>query len=45
MDNLPILNLNHGWGVYFLTLVGIGIAVMSLFHIPLILKNKKINTI
>lgn len=45
MDNLPILNLNHGWGVYYLTLVGIGITVMTIFHIPLVLKNKKTNTI
>ena len=45
MDNLPILNLNHKWGVYYLTLVGIGITVMTIFHIPLVLKNKKTNTI
>ena len=41
MDNLPILNLNHGWGYYFFTLVLIGIIVMTLFHIPLIINNKK----
>ena len=41
MDNLPLLNLNHGWGVYYLTLLGIGIFLMSLFHLPFILTKKK----
>lgn len=44
MPNLPLLNLDHGWGVYYLTLIAIGIAVMSLFHIPLILKNKTLSS-
>ena len=35
---------DHGWGVYYLTLIAIGIAVMSLFHIPLILKNKTLSS-
>ena len=41
MDNLPILNLNHGWYVYFITLVFVGISLMTLFHLPFILKKGK----
>ena len=40
MDNLPILNLNHGWYVYFITLLILGITLMTLFHLPFIIKNK-----
>ena len=40
-DNLPILNLNHGWYVYFLTLSLIGIILLSVVHIPYIIKHKK----
>ena len=41
MDNLPVLNLNHGWYVYFVTLLLVGITLMTLFHLPFIIKNKK----
>ena len=41
MDNLPILNLNHGWYVYFVTLLLVGITLMTLFHLPFIIKNRK----
>lgn len=41
MDNLPILNLDHGWYVYFITLIGIGIVLITLFHLPFIIKNLK----
>lgn len=37
MENLPILNLDNGWYVYFLTLLGIGISVLTLFHLPFII--------
>lgn len=40
MDNLPILNLNHGWYVYFISLLILGIVLMSLFHLPFIIKNR-----
>ncbi len=43
MDNLPILNLNHGWYVYFITLLILGITLMTLFHLPFIIKNKTKN--
>lgn len=41
MENLPVLNLNHGWYVYFLTIVAIGITVITLFHLPFILSERK----
>lgn len=41
MENLPVLNLNHGWYVYFLTIVAIGMAVITLFHLPFILSERK----
>ncbi len=41
MENLPYLNLNHGWYIYFLRLVGLGIAIISLFHLPFIIAEKK----
>ena len=41
MENLPVLNLNHGWYVYFLTILAIGIIVITLFHLPFILSERK----
>lgn len=48
MDNLPLLNLNNGWYVYFLTLTAIACTLTLLIHLPFIisgaLKNKRSNT-
>ncbi|MCR5422066.1 MAG: TIGR02206 family membrane protein [Bacilli bacterium] len=41
MDDLPILNLDHGWHVYFITLLLLGFILMTLFHLPFIIKSKK----
>lgn len=43
MEGLPILNLNHGWYVYFLTIVGIALSFMFIFHLIVIsiYKRKK----
>ena len=41
MDDLPILNLDHGWYVYFLSLVALALLLMTLVHLPFILKEKK----
>ena len=41
MENLPILNLDHGWPVYFASLVFIAILLMTLFHLPFMIKNRK----
>lgn len=37
MSDLPILNLDHGWYAYFASLLGVGAALMSLFHLPFII--------
>ena len=39
MDNLPLLNLDHGWYVYFFTLIGIAVILMTLLHLPFIIVN------
>ena len=41
MDNLPILNLNHGWHVYFLTLVVVACTLIFLIQLPFIIKEQK----
>ena len=44
MENLPILNLNHGWYVYFLTLAFVACSLLFLVHLPFVIrdiKNKK----
>ena len=44
VEKLPILNLNHGWYVYFLTLVIIAVVLILLLQLPFIIKemlNKK----
>ena len=40
MEHLPILNLNHGWYVYFISLLILGIVLMTIFHLPFIIKNR-----
>ena len=39
MDNLPILNLNNGWFAYFLTIVAIGVLLISIVFLPSIIKE------
>lgn len=41
MEDLPYLNLNSGWYVYFLRLVALGGAIILLFHLPFIISEKK----
>ena len=41
MEDLPLLNMNNGWHVYFLTLLGIAFVLFSLFHLPFIIKDIK----
>lgn len=40
MDNLPFLNLNHGWYVYFMHIVTLGAVIITLFHLPFIFGKK-----
>ena len=37
MDNLPILNLDHGWYVYFITLAFIACLLVFIVHLPFII--------
>ncbi len=39
LDNLPILNLNHGWIIYFIHLLSLTIIFFTLYHLPFILKK------
>ena len=41
MDNLPILNLNQGWHMYFMKLIIVSVTAITLFHIPFILIENK----
>ena len=34
MEGLPYLNLDGGWYTYFLRLAGLGVALVTLFHLP-----------
>lgn len=43
MENLPILNLNHGWYVYFLTLTLIACTLIFLVHLPFVIIGAKKN--
>lgn len=43
MKNLPILNLDDGWDMYFLRLSGIGLSVVSLYHLPFIIAERMKN--
>ena len=40
-DGLPLLNLDNGWYVYYLTLLGIGLISATLVHFPFMLKEMK----
>lgn len=41
MDGLPLLNLDHGWYVYFITLVLLGVVLVSAVHLPFLLAEKR----
>lgn len=41
MENLPYLNLEHGWYVYFLRLAALGVGLVTLFHLPFILRQRR----
>ena len=41
MENLPILNLNNGWLVYFLTLLLVALTLFTLLHVPFIISEQR----
>ena len=40
-DGLPLLNLNNGWYVYYLTLLAIGFVGATIVHYPFMTKERK----
>lgn len=43
VDNLPILNLKHGWHIYFLSLCMCGVILETIICLPYIIKERKSN--
>ena len=41
MEGLPILNLDNGWFVYFISLVLVAFVLFTLLHIPFIIAEQK----
>lgn len=41
MENLPVLNLDHGYFVYVLILVAVAIGLLTAVHLPFMLKKKR----
>lgn len=41
MEGLPILNLDHGWYCYFLTLAALAVTLMTLMHLPFLIKERR----
>jgi hypothetical integral membrane protein (TIGR02206 family) len=41
MDGLPILNLDNGWHVYFISLVAVACILIFLIQLPFIIKEQK----
>ena len=45
MDGLPLLNLDNGWGMYFVTLLILAVVLIGIFHLAVTLpkyyKKKK----
>ena len=39
MEGLPILNLDHGWYVYFVSLAAVACLLLFLVHLPFILRD------
>ena len=43
MENLPVLNLNNGWFVYFISLISVAFVLFTLLHIPFIISEHRRN--
>lgn len=42
MEGLPILNLDHGWYVYFLSLAALAVVLMTAVHLPFMAAQKRL---
>ncbi len=41
VEGLPLLNLDNGWMVYFLTIVCLGLVGVTIVHLPAMLRERK----
>lgn len=41
LEDLPYLNLNQGWHVYLLRLASLAVALMTLMHLPFIIRERR----
>ena len=41
MKDLPFLNLSKGWYIYFLRLMSLGIVLVTSFHLPFVLRERR----
>lgn len=41
LEGLPLLNLNHGWYMYFVTVVLLALIIITIFYLPFILCKRK----
>ncbi len=41
VENLPVLNLNHGWYAYFGTLILLGFVGVTAVHLPFMIRERK----
>lgn len=41
MEGLPVLNLDHGWYGYFLSLAGVAVVLMSVLHLPFLIAERR----
>ncbi len=41
VEGLPLLNLDNGWYVYFLTILVLGVLGITMVHLPAMLKERK----
>lgn len=41
LEGLPILNLNHGWYCYLLTLAAIAVTLLTLLHLPFLISEAR----
>lgn len=44
-EGLPLLNLDNGWYAYFFTILGLGFLLVSLVHLPFIIKERNAKNI
>ena len=41
LEGLPYLNLESGWYAYFLRLIALGAAIVTVFHLPFLVRERR----